>query len=545
MRLDMVELTVNLDHRAIADLVRLKGALDHATRLAEDRSEWGRHVALVSLDGVVEYAMRLSVLHCEVRVAERDGYHDVLSKLSERLSPAWRPQRRAILQIHDARNQAQHGAATPDPALMDGWVDQVNSFIKSLVEAAFGVALDDVMLADAVEDERLQAQIAAAESAIRANEPALGFTTAYDAFVSARTLWHEQQQDAYGTWPLPSAFEADPRHVEPSERSADYADVGVFTSDLGEYHWMIATRRLVGEGVPATIEDARRALQFTYHWILRWQQFDARYPRERWRQYYRSLAPPVSDDGPPRIEWVRVDGSQMLGHRDLHKVVIQLANLPERGRDDWGIDMDLALRRAARDLGAADVTLKVGARTLTGQLTFLADRSLEAEQIAQCLRLAVDEATRLYRARREQREQHAREADSIAAEFAKVFAGYNGFFRGVETSRQLGPSGETVQLAIEYTGSPHELHQIAGILRSRGGQLAGASYGQGRLLLEAFPLYGGDRAKLEEALAASVDQVIHQRNFADKREHERLELEQQLQAVLGAPESPADAQGSR
>jgi hypothetical protein len=537
----MVELAVDLDRHAIADLVRLKGALDHATRLAEDRSEWGRHVALVSLDGVVEYAMRLAVLHCEVRVAGRDGYHDVLSKLSECLGAAWRPQRRAILQVHDARNQAQHGAATPDPALMDGWADQVGGFVESLVVAAFGVALDDVMLADAVEDERLRAQVAAAESAIRANEPALGFATAYDAFVSARTRWHEQQQDAYGTWPPPSAFEADPRHVEPGERSADYADVGVFTSDLGEYHWLIATRRLVGEGVPATIEDARRALQFAYHWILRWQQFDARYPRERWRQYYRSLAPPVSGDGPPRIEWVRVDGAQMLGHRDLNKVVVQLANLPERGRDDWGIDMDLALRRAAQDVGAADVTLTVGPRTLTGQLTFLADRSLEAKRVAQCLRLAVDEATRLYRARREQTEQRAREADVIAADFAKVFAGYDGFFAGVETSRQVGPLGETVQLAIEYTGSPHELHQIAGILRSRGGRLASTAYGEGRLLVEAFPLDGDDRAKLEEALAASVDQVVHQRDFADKREHERLELERQLQAVLGAPETAPES----
>ena len=87
----------------------------------------------------------------------------------------------------------------------------------------------------------------------------------------------------------PGSFSAT-RPVRPSSKM----DVGVFTNDLGEYHWLITTQRMVAGGAPCTLQDARRALQFVYRWILRWQTFDARYPREGWQEHFDSQVPPTS-----------------------------------------------------------------------------------------------------------------------------------------------------------------------------------------------------------------------------------------------------------
>jgi hypothetical protein len=52
---------ISLDSRSIADLVRLRAAIEHARLLAEDLSDHGSRIALVALDGAVEYAMWLTV----------------------------------------------------------------------------------------------------------------------------------------------------------------------------------------------------------------------------------------------------------------------------------------------------------------------------------------------------------------------------------------------------------------------------------------------------------------------------------------------------
>jgi hypothetical protein len=531
-----------LDRHAVSDLVRLRAMLEHAKLLAADQSEHGRHVALISLDGAAEYAMGLAALHRQLGVAARTGFHEKMKKLVDDLGDDWQQAvRKGVFQVHDARNQAQHDGVTPDSARMGGWTDEVDVFVESLVWAAYGVALDEVLLANAIENEELREHLGAAEITIEAGEALAGFATAYDAFCNARRLWHDQQEDAYGYMPLLSPSEGDPRHLEPGERSADYADVSVFASDLGEYHWLITTRQLVTEGMSPTIEDARRALQFAYHWILRWQQFDARYPRERWRRHFDSLEPPSLGNGPPQIAWVEVSGSHMLDHRDLHKVVVQLANLPARGRDDWGTDMQVALGHATSRAGASEATLIAGQQTVTGQLTIFAERSFEPEQLAVCLRLAVDEATRLYRARREDANHHQRDAESLAVEFGEVFARYDGFFGEIDISRQAGPSGDALRLAVRCTGGPHELREIASIVRSRGGQLAATSHGDGRLIIDAFRLDDDSRAKLDEALGAAIDHVLYRRDFDEERERDRSTLEAGLQETLGAPSEAVSA----
>ncbi len=81
--------------------------------------------------------MWLAALHRGIRVAGRIGFHKMLKELRSDLSESWRPPRQGIVQLHNARNEAQHGGAPPDPALMDGWTDEVTGFVQSLMAAAW------------------------------------------------------------------------------------------------------------------------------------------------------------------------------------------------------------------------------------------------------------------------------------------------------------------------------------------------------------------------------------------------------------------------
>jgi hypothetical protein len=527
---------VDLDRHALADLVRLKGALDHALLQASDRSEHGCHAALISLDGVLEYAMRLAMLHREIRVTSQTSFVQIFDALRESLDSNWKPSRRGLIEIHNARNQTQHGRVTPDPARLDGWADEVDGFVKSLVVTAFGVALDDVLLAEAVTDDELRQLVAQAELAVSSGESKRGFDIACKALTAARRRWREQQEDAYGYMALRSSLDEEPLQLSPDQRAAEYGDVGVFTSDLGEYHWLTATRRLFAQGVPPTVEDARRALQFAYHWILRWQQFDARYPRERWRAYFDSLEPPTTGDGDsPQIAWVQVLGEQMVGSIRSNKLLVQIANIPDRGRGDWGEDINQAVALAAEDVQQPSHKLIAGERSFTGQFTFFAEHELKAESLIEWLRLVVAETTRLYRARREHVEQREREAEILGIELTEIFARHGELFGAVSTRYVLRPGGEIIAAEIDYLGSRHELSDIVGIFGNRGGVLAGTWLSDGRLAFDASPLDSESRAVLEEAIEATADHVRGLRDFARETESRRRALEKTMQASLGAP----------
>jgi hypothetical protein len=55
------------------------------------------------------------------------------------------------------------------------------------------------------------------------------------------------------------------------------------------------------------------------------------------------------------------------------------------------------------------------------------------------------------------------------------------------------------------------------------------------LVLDAHAVEHSTRTTLEEALDAAVDEVLRVRRFVAEREPERAALEEELQALLGAP----------
>jgi hypothetical protein len=528
-----------MDRYAAAGLVRLRAALVHAKSIAVDQSDHGRHVALITLDGVCEYAMWLAIDRLGLSVDERSGFPDALKQLVNHPKCKGFPTRRGVLQLHRARNHAQHAGVMPDPSLIPGWTEEVDAFVRFLVEAAFAVDLETVLLADAVEDKALREQVASAELAVSAEDPSAGFSAAYEVFKTALRRWHEQQADALSYYSIPtSAGDA----WEPQSTTEDYADVGVFTTDLGEYHWLLATHRKHLQGVPLDLEDARRALLFAYHWILRWQTFDAKYPSERWRSFLETVGPPSTGDGDtPQIINVKVPGRKTIGAGEYIEVITLVANIPQRGRDDWGYDIQQSIERAASQVGVSKEKIVPGPRTATGNLTFFFDPTLTEDQIRELLPLTITEATELYRGRRTERDERDRVAGQHVDAVREVLADADSdLFGEVTASYQLRPTGEVTVISVDYRGSRMELADLVAIFHNREGILKSTFATEGGLAFDAFDMSQENRSTLAEALQAAAHHVALTREAEATRETERQRLEYVLQRYFGG----SSAQGS-
>jgi hypothetical protein len=532
--------------RDLEDLVRLRHTLMHAERLAADLSEWGRHTALVMLDGACEYAMRLSLAFRKVG-QQKEGFPNLIDALDQELGAAWSPPaRRDVLDMHNARNRAQHGGVLPDPALSPRWRDAVDVFIRSLVDAVYGVDLDDVLLAAAVIDRELRSDTERVERLMADGDNTGAFAAAVALLGRARNRWRDQQQDAYGWMPMAHDSDALPDMLDAAQRGTDYADVGVFADDLGEYHWLLATRRHAAQGVALTDDDARRASLFVYHWLLRWQHFDAQYPRDRWRAAYSELAPPVTVDREGREEPTRimtVDFAQRLelAGRYWRRIDVVVANIPERGRGDWGDDMAGALAAAARNYGltgsenAAHGDVLVGpAEPLQGRFSFLVAPSVDGETAAALLTDTIDHASAQYAARqRTAGELNRRLADATDGLTAAFEDDPLKLFGPLSVRPSVQRTGEVFLVRVPVNGSYAEVHQAAEIFRGVGGTLAGAMLENSEIVFAASTDRPAQCNEVRTAVGRCTEQVEHLRGLVAANDAADREFAATLEAAVG------------
>lgn len=290
---------------------------------------------------------------------------------------------------------------------------------------------------------------------------------------------------------------------------------------------------MVAGGAPCTLQDARRALQFVYRWILRWQTFDARYPRERWQEHFDSQVPPTTgDDEPPTIIDVEVLGTVQIGPQVLNEVVLQIANIPERGRGGWGEGIPGALQRARERVGLQDITVTPGEMTPTGRFKFLVDRGLSETQLAECLKFTVEGATNNYLQRRAKLTRLEAEADRYAAEYAVVFAPHRDLFGDVYAGKYLSPGGEFLAVRVPFDGTIEELSQVVAVLEGHDKSLNDVRRTNTELILTAEPLGDTSREALGVALVEAHERIEEIRRKAAQDERQREQLETTLQAQL-------------
>jgi hypothetical protein len=344
-------------------LQRLRFLLEQALSQTQDPTEVGRHSAVVLLDGACEHAMGISLGHLGKPIPRefRQKFNELQVGLPAWTADAWA----AVVQLHEARNQAQHHGTVSDAAYVPAWAAQAQRFIESLVEAAFGAELRDVLVAESVETEDVRLLLVESERALDQQDAAAAFAAAVTGFDAAREAWRGQRAEAIGQLRLQatglghlSGIETDPTNLS-LLRFEDLLEMQPFAPDIAEYHWLVARRGEVDKGIAPTPEVARRAFLFALAWVLRWEAFAARYEARRYPPPPPPYEPPVTGADHPVLHGADVELLHHIGgwlddptlENVRYSIKLTLADIPEYERELWAQQVGDVLNEAIAERG--------------------------------------------------------------------------------------------------------------------------------------------------------------------------------------------------
>lgn len=528
-------------------LARLRLFLDDARGRAGDLSEPGRHLALIALDGVVEYALWLVAQTIGAKTKKQrpdfgelqDAVRDVLQSAEQPWTGAGRA---GVDQLRRARNDAQHAAVVPDDRQMAVWSDATQAYVDSLIHAAFGIGVGDLVLALAVRDRELRERLVSAERALDAGSADIAFSQSWISFELAVARWRAVRSGS--PVPLPDRTASYlPGPEDPMlgrlANLESIADVQPFAPDMGEYVTLAAARAQQEHGWIPDAEDARRAMRFAIGWIVRWEAFERGYPVDRWAAWAEAIEPPIdaSHDGPSigyaTAYLVRTE----TGNRRW-SVHIQMTNLPERGRGDWGIDIAQCLVAAANDRSVALRPHRITPVGRSGRWTVELDPGADASEIGQLLRAAVEEAERRYQERRAEHAALEARRTELSVTWKRLVGIAEDVFRVEELEVETRPDGVHFVLRLELVGeSDVYVDQLAAgeVLRSCGGIFAGAGSVDGRLEIDTTALEERDIEGAQQCVERAAIEVRRQRGERKEQQEHYLQFTKDLEGMLGSP----------
>jgi len=344
-------------------LQRLRFLLEEALSQTQDATEVGRHSALVLLDGACEYAMGISLGYLGKPIPRefRKKFDELRTAL-----PAWTADTWAsVAQLHEARNQAQHQGTVADASYLPSWAAQAQRFTESLVKDVFHIDLRDVLVAESVHTEEVRRPLVEAEGALEQEDAAPAFAAAVAGFDVARGAWRGQRVDAIGDLRLQatglghfSSAETDPTNLS-LIRFEDLLEVQPFAPDIAEYHWLVARRGEVEQGLVPSLEVAGRAFLFVVAWVLRWEAFAARYEARRSPPPPPQYEPPVTGADHPVLYDADVEQLHHIGGwRDdptleniRYSVRLTLADIPSEERELWAMQVGDVLNEILAERG--------------------------------------------------------------------------------------------------------------------------------------------------------------------------------------------------
>lgn len=529
-------------------LQRLRFLLEEALSRTQDQSEIGRHGALVMLDGACEYAMDVALGHLgrPIRREFRQKFEDLRQALDGWAPDSWA----AVVQLHEARNQAQHHGIVADASYLPGWGAQAQRFIDSLVEAAFAVELRTVLVADAIETDDVRALLVEAERAIQQQDAPAAFAAAAASFDAARGSWRGQRVEAIGQLQLQytglgrlAGAETDPTNLS-LLRFEDLLEVQPFSPDVAEYHWLVARRGEVEQGLAPDIEVARRTFLFVVAWVLRWEAFAAKYEARRYPPPAPPYVPPVTGSEQPVIYDAAVETLHHIGGwlddptlgSVRYSVKLTLADIPEEEPELWAGQVGDALNEIIShqaehaSAGHVDAGGIVRLHGVTAEAT--------AEEIRQWLMEALAEGDRHYRLKLADRRALASRLPELreSLERALSAAGAGEIdTRVVSEERDDGSTWLGATLQIDDTGDPMLLHvlQRAALL-----VLAGRSdvqWFQSSLWFQLDHDHGDAAAVVAKVVAEYLAQAKMRQRGLTEVEACRAALEADLRARVALP----------
>jgi hypothetical protein len=455
-------------------LQRLRFLLEEALSRTQDQSDIGRHGALVILDGACEYAMGVALGHLgrPIRREFRQKFDDLRQALNGWAPDSWA----SVVQLHEARNQAQHHGIVADVGYLPGWGAQAQSFIDSLVKAAFDVELRTVLVAEAIETEDVRLPLVEAERAIQQEDASAAFAAAAAGFDAARGSWRGQRVEAIGQLQLQytglghlAGTETDPTNVS-LLRFEDLLEVQPFAPDIAEYHWLVARRGEVEQGLVPDINVARRVFLFVVAWVLRWEAFAAKYEARRYPPPVPPYVPPVTGSEQPVIYDAAVETLHHIGgwlddprlDNVRYSVKLTLADIPDEEPGLWAGQVGDALNEIISDQGSDHAT---ASHVDAGGIVRLHGVTAQAtgDEIRQWLTEALAEGDRRYRMKLAERRVLASRLPELRKSLDRALkaAGAGEIVAGVVSEeRDDGSTWLGAPLEIDDTGDAMLVHVL-------------------------------------------------------------------------------------
>lgn len=381
----------------VRHLLELRSMLGDATHWASHAGPLQLTTAIVLLDGVVERAMHLAATSRGLHPTHSTDFRTLYSQVNGALT-GWRPARwRDVLQLHLARNSAQHHGLTPDPAHIGPWVNATGAFVRRLVDAAFDLDLDRVALSDAVSDDELRSRLAVATAALNGGAAEGSVRFSMDTVDIAEKRWaallrnpRAQRVSAVGGFtPLGTGrFRLDGSPRDPVEKvQADVEDLtrevrlSTFAQDPADVAWFA---RLRVEAEHVDLDDAARALAFATSWVLGYEAAVVGFTHDRRDRADRRARRERDDGGGPASLGQLLDVAQTLRGTSL---TIRINDVPGPELfDAWRItanrlwaDLDDAVPHRGEILPDGTVQLEVKDGATAQALQVLADALIHAD----------------------------------------------------------------------------------------------------------------------------------------------------------------------
>lgn len=334
----MQEGTAVLNAAETERLSRLRIMLAEAQSRIADQSALGQHLAIVGADGVGELAIGICAHKRGVYRAFKP-LPTTLSGLLEDLSANDAPGAQGFLELHAARNQAQHQGILPAPDQLPRWIDETAALSTFLVQRCFGVELSSVGSAAAVTEERLARLLNEAEEAIEDGDTTLAFRLSWQAIQDGLIVFRrhtglggESPRSTHGR--ESNDFRAIEDEVVSISRQLE---LSLFASEAGEWMWFEQRHGESANGLEPSVGEARRGFVFALGWVLRMESYVVRHGPDRWERWNQHRAPVTDLPGGPHIRDV-VPGRRGLP-QDEDEWIFQLTDVPDHENPDfsWGI----------------------------------------------------------------------------------------------------------------------------------------------------------------------------------------------------------------
>lgn len=179
-----------MDQRAIEQILLARYYLYLAGEQLRHASNASKFAAINMYHEAFEATLICCADHLNVSIPARATIETYLDKIDQALSPSVLPFRTRILQFNHARVAAKHHLNLPDAAVFLMIQTVVPEFIKEAINLTFGKNIEDVSLADLIEDAEINFHI-------RSAVEHMGNGQIYEALVQCRKAFYIQFERSY------------------------------------------------------------------------------------------------------------------------------------------------------------------------------------------------------------------------------------------------------------------------------------------------------------------------------------------------------------